>query len=255
MFGHKEKAAIAALAPQHQALLNEATLAVTQSAAQWGELFTELAAPHPLIHRHHLPPRTLDVVVPLIRVISQDVDPTAGIGVRLDLRGPDAAGKTGASRKLPAAGRVTKAEEAISWDPWFVVSAPLRNGAELEVSIVDVTRSRHLQKRSQSGKIKRKTKAKVTQRVVAKLTTAKDVIPVPPPPSPATGWLQVSAKPKGSRHVVLARGKYPIPVAPAPGWQVTTVLLVLAEVFRWVPPAPDDTDAPSPVAPMAGAPA
>ncbi len=252
MFGHKEKAAIAGLGPQHQALLNDATLAVTQSAAQWGELFTALVEPHPLIHRHHLPARTLDAVVPLIRVISQDVAPTAGIGVRLDLRGPDAPGKTGPGRKLPTSGRVTKAEEVTSWDPWFVLAAPLRNGSELEVSIVDVTRSRHLQKRSASGKTKRKTKAKTTQRVMAKLTTAKDVAVNAPPPSPATSWLQVNAQPKGSRQLVVARGKYPMPPSPAPGWQVTTVLLVLAEVFRWLPPEPAGAD---PATPLAGAPA
>ena len=84
MFGKKEKQAIARLPPQHQALLNDGALAVTQSEEQWAELFRSLATPHPDIHRHRLPPRLMDVVVPIIRVLSEDASATSGIGVRLD---------------------------------------------------------------------------------------------------------------------------------------------------------------------------
>jgi hypothetical protein len=165
----------------------------------------------------------------------RDVEPAAGIGVRVDLRGPEAPGKTGAGHELPVSGRVTKAEEFVSWDPWLVVGAPLRDGSHLELTVVDVVRTRKLRTRSQSGKIKWKQKAKVAQRISAKLTTAKGAVVTPPPPSPATSWLRMSAKPKGTRHLVVARGKYPI-VSARPGWQLTTIMLVVAEVFRWVEP-------------------
>src|SRR5438874_2489874 len=95
MFGKKEKQAIAALPPLHQALITDHAIAVTQSPAQWSELFASLATHDISVHKHPLPPRTLEVLVPLIRVLSQDVAPLAGIGVRADLRGPDAAGKVG----------------------------------------------------------------------------------------------------------------------------------------------------------------
>ncbi len=246
MFGHKEKAAIAELSPQHQALLNDQRLAVTQSSAQWAQLFAELAVPHPVIHRHHLPPRTLDVVVPIIRVISEDVDPTTGIGVRLDLRGAGAPEKVVAHQDLPTHGSITKLEQTIEWDPWLVVDTDLRNDFHLELSVTDVVRTHNIRKRSASGKTKHKTKAKGTQRVAAKLTTPKGRGVVPPAPSAATSWMAVTAKPKGSRFLVSAQGKYPLPVAPQPGWQVNTVLLVLAELFRWV--APEAPDVPAPAA-------
>lgn len=231
---------MAALPPQHRALLDDRALAVTQSPGQWAELFTSLATPHPDIRKHHVPPRAFEVLVPLVRVLGEDVEPTAGIGVRVDLRGADAPGKTGAAHPLPTSGSVTKAEELVSWDPWLVIEAPLRNGGHLELSVVDVVRTRKLRKRSQSGKIKWKSKAKTTQRITAKLTTAKGDTIAAPAPSAATNWLRVTAKPKGSRHLVIARGKYPMVAAPPPGWQLNTVLLVIAELFRWVTPAAGD---------------
>jgi hypothetical protein len=256
MFGKKEKQAIACLPPQHQALLNDGALAVTQSKAQWAALFTSLATPQPEVHRHRLPGRLMDVVVPLLRVVSEDVDKDAGIGVRLDLRGHEAAGKVGPSRDLPTHGNITKLSESTAWDPWLVVDTDLKDGSHLELAVVDVVRMRKIRKRSRSGKTKWKQKAKPTQRVTAKLTLPKDRGINPPAPSPATSWLKVAAKPKGSRFVVTAQGKYQLPHNPQPGWQVNTVLLVVAEVFRWVAPAAPgaDGDGSAPVPPAAPAP-
>lgn len=253
MFGKKEKAAIAALHPQHQALLNDRALAITQSPEQWAQLFGALAVPNPAIRKRQLPPRMMDVVVPILRVISEDVERTDGIGVNLDLRGADAPGKTGPGQQLQAYGNISKLEQFISWDPWLVIDATLRDGSHLTFSIIDVVRTRKIRKRGQSGKIKWKTKSKVTQRVAAQLTLPKGRQAVPPAPSPATSWLAVSAKPKGNKVVVTARGKYNIPPAPKPGWQVDTVLLVVAELFRWAAPPPEPSE--SAAAPSAGAPA
>jgi hypothetical protein len=52
--------------------------------------------------------------------------------------------------------------------------------------------------------------------------------------------LRVSAQPKGSRHVVSAKAKYPLAATPQAGWQLNTVMLAVAEVFRWVPEAVAD---------------
>jgi len=254
MFGKKEKQAIARLPPQHQALLNDGALAVTQSKEQWAELFRSLATPHPDIHRHRLPPRLMDVVVPIVRVLSEDASATSGIGVRLDLRGHEAPGKVGPSRDLPTHGNITKLSEATAWDPWFVLEGFLKDGSHLELSIVDVVRTRKIRKRSASGKTKWKQKAKPAQRVSAKLTLDKGRGIAPPAPSPATSWLKVAAKPKGPRFVITAQGKYQIPPNPQAGWQVNTVLLVVAEVFRWAAPLTPDGEvgAPPPMAPGAG---
>lgn len=240
MFGRKEKAALAALPPQHRSLAADHVLAVAQTPRQWDELFQSLANHEQLVRRHPLPPRVREILLPLVRVVGQDVEPDAAIGVTADLRGPDAPGKVHPGRQLQPVFPVTRIEETVSWDPWLVLSADLRNGAHLDLTVVDVARIHQLRKRSSSGKTKLKTKRKASQRLAVTLKTAKDAVVVPPPPSPATGWLRVSAQPKGNRHVVSAKAKYPLPAAPAAGWQLNTIMLATAEVFRWVPAAADE---------------
>jgi hypothetical protein len=241
MFGRKEKAALAALPPQHRSLAADHVLAVAQTARQWDELFQSLTMHEQLVRRHPLPPRVREVLLPLVRVLSQDVGPDGVIGATADLRGPEVPGKLHPGRPLQPVPPVTKIDETVSWDPWLVLSADLRNGAHLDVTLVDVGRIHKLRKRSSSGKTKWKTKRKASQRIAITLKTAKGAVVVPPPPSPATQWLRVSAQPKGTRHVISAKAKYPLPSTPQPGWQLNTIMLAVAEVFRWVPePAADD---------------
>lgn len=242
MFGRKKKAALAALPPQHRALATEQVLAVAQSPRQWDELFTSLVTHEQLVRRQPLPPRAREILLPLVKVLSQDVEPDGVIGITADLRGPDAPGKLHPGRPLQPIPPVTKITEEVSWDPWLVVSADLKNGAHLDLTVVDITRIQKLRKRSSSGKTKWKTKRKASQRITVTLTTAKGAVIVPPAPSPATRFLRVSGRPKGNRALVVAKGKYALP-APAPaGWQLNTIMLAVAEVFRWIPPVADDRE-------------
>ena len=235
MFGRKEKAALAALPPQHRSLAVDHVLAVAQTPSQWDDLFRSLANPQQVVRKHPLPPRVGEILVPLVRVLGLDVAPDAAIGVTVDLRGPEAPGKVHPGRQLRPNPPVTRIDETVSWDPWLVLSADLRNGARLAVTVVDVGRMQKVRKRSASGKTKTKTKRRSVQRVAVTLKTAKGATLAPPAPSPATQWLRVSAQPKGDRHVVAAKAKYPLPDVPQPGWQLNTIMLAIAEVFRWVP--------------------
>lgn len=235
MFGRKRKAALAALPPHHRALAVDQRLAAAMAPRDWDQLFQGLATHAQLGTRTSLPGRVHEIVIPLVRVLSQDVAPDGAIGVTLDLRGPDAPDKLHPGRALQPIPPVTRIDETISWDPWMVLSADLRNGAHLDVTVIDVGRIHKLRKRSSSGKIKWKTKRKASQRLAITLRTAKGAVVVAPPPSPATRWLRVSALPKGARHVITAKAKYPVPSAPQPGWQLHTLMLAIAEVFRWVP--------------------
>lgn len=243
MFGRKKKAALAALPPQHRSLATDHYLAVAQTPTQWDELFASLAQHELLVRKQPLPHRALEILLPIVKVLGQDVGPKGVIGVTADLRGPDAPGKVHPGRNLEPIPPVMKIDEQISWDPWLVVSADLRNGAHVDLTVVDITRIHKLRKRSQSGKTKTKTKTKVSQRITVTLKTARDAAVVPPPPSPATNWIRVSARPKGNRQLVVAKAKYPVAPMPQPGWQLNIIMLTLAEVFRWVP-AP--TEEPSP---------
>jgi hypothetical protein len=240
MFGRKRKAAIAALPPHHRALAVDQRLAAAMAPRQWDELFQGLAMHDQLGTRTPLPARVSEVLVPLVRVLSQDVGPEGVIGITADLRGPDQPDKLHPGRQLQPRPPVTKIDETISWDPWLVLSADLRNGSHLDVTVVDVGRIQKVRKRSSSGKTKWKTKRKVAQRVAITLKTDKGAVVVPPPPSPATQWLRVSAQPKGTRHVVTAKAKYPVPSPAQPGWQLHTLMLAMAEVFRWVPAVDDE---------------
>jgi hypothetical protein len=240
MFGRKRKAAIAALLPHHRSLAVDRRLAAALTPRQWDELFQSLAIHERLGTRTTLPPRTDEIIVPLVRVLSQDVDPDGVIGVTADLRGPEEPDKVHPGRQLQPRPPVTKISETISWDPWLVLGADLRNGSHLTVTVVDVGRIHKIRKRSSSGKTKWKTKRKVSQRVAITLKTDKGAVVVAPPPSPATQWLRVSAQPKGSRHVISAKAKYPVPSSPQPGWQLHTLMLATAEVFRWVPAVDDE---------------
>ena len=254
MFGRKEKAALAGLSPQHQALAVDRQLIVTQNPSQWTQLFAALATHEQAVHRHPLEPRVRGLLIPLVRALSEDVAPLGPIAVRADLRGHDAPGKVGPQHELPAHPPVLKLEEAISWDPWLMLEATLKDRSVLDLTAVDVTKIHKVRKRGSSGKTKIKTKTKTTQRLTGKLTLPRGHTYAVPTPSPATGWLQVTAKPKGDRNVIIARGKIALPSIPQPGWQLNTLMLVIAELFRWVEPEPDAAHGGA-VAPPGGAPA
>src|SRR4051794_4932211 len=119
MFGRKEKAAIAALPPQHRALAIDHVLAVAQTPRQWDELLQSLTMHEQSVHKHPLPPRVREILVPLLRVLAQDVEPDAVIGVTTDLRGPGVVHKVHPGRQLQPVRPVTKIEELIAWDPWL----------------------------------------------------------------------------------------------------------------------------------------
>lgn len=239
MFGRKKKAELAALPPLHRALVVDRYLSVVLTPAQWDELFASVARHEQLVRRQPMPARIREILVPLVRALAQDVDPAGTIGVTADLRGPDDAAKLHPGRPLQPVRPVTKIEEIISWDPWLVLRADLRNGAQLDLAVVDVTRIHKIRKRSASGKTKSKTKRKATQRLTVSLKSAKGAVVVPPAPSPATDWLRVSVAPKGTRHVVTAKAKFPISSTPNAGWQLRTLMSAIVEVVRWVP-EPDD---------------
>lgn len=234
MFGRKEKQALAGLPPLHQQLVNDRELAVAMSPPEWAALAASLRTNDAVLTRakHKLPPRANGVVMPLVRVLGQDAGPAGNIGVRLDLRGHEAPGKSYPPTPIPPPRpNVVKAEQVMSVDPWLAVNAVLRDGTTIDLWITDVVTTRNLRKRSSSGRIKAKSKAKVAQRVRARVVLPKGAgVRVPPTPSP--GWCQVAAKTSGSRAQITAKARYAI-AYPDPAWQLRQVLTVLSECFRW----------------------
>lgn len=250
MFGRKDKKTIAGLPPHHQALANEHQLVASLTATQWQELLVSLRHHNEVVKKRQLPPRTLDFIMPLLRILLVDIPSDGYLGLRADLRGPEADGKATAPQMLPTPPRVKSIEQVFFFDPWIALEAKLNNKAKLDLWIADVVRERKIHKYSSSGKLKVKYKRKSTQRVRVRLSVPASL----PVVAPATGvppWCRISMEREGDRTTIDARSRYPIvvpdhkrgllntakpqaPGAPSQG-QLNNVLLLLGEVFRWLP--------------------
>ncbi len=89
-----------------------------------------------------------------------------------------------------------------------------------------------------SGKIRHATKAKANQRVRIRLVVPEGrTVQAPATGSPS--WCRVTMERKEHKVVLEAKAKYPKP-SNAGDWQLKTILLVLGQVFRWLPPVADD---------------
>ncbi|MCO6008702.1 hypothetical protein NE236_27380 [Actinoallomurus purpureus] len=235
MFWRKTRAAIERFHPVHQGLVWQRTASATLPPAEWNALVGSLARHADTVKRRkwRLPDRTVTVLVPLLRVLCEDVAPDGAIGVTADLRGPRVPGKAGPSRKLPVRRPVRSITEWFAIDPWLAVRAELRDGSVLDLTVTDRVRYRRVHKVNPRGKHKTKTKTKTVQRITARRTLqpGQDVRRPDTPPPP---WITVRVK-SAKRTVVGATMK--LGPAPAEVDQVQWILAVATEPFRWTPPA------------------
>lgn len=234
MFWRQTKAAIASFHPLHQTLISHHTINVALDTAGWAALIASLAQHNALVKRRKwaLPPRTLDVLVPLVQIISEDMAPGTPLAVAADLRGGKVPEKAGPHRRLAVRPPVRAATEWFVTDPWLWAQAPLRDGSVLGLRVVDRIRYRQVNKRSRSGKYKTKRKAKEKQLIRVTRTLPRGTAgsrPGTPPPK----WIQVRVR-DGKRRSVTATAK--LPMVPWASEQVQHILTVTTELFRWTPP-------------------
>jgi hypothetical protein len=234
MFWRKTKAAIASFHPLHQALISHHTVNVALDRAGWMELVASLSRHNGLVRRRKwaLPPRTLDVLVPLVQILTEDMPPGAPLAVAADLRGRKPAEKKGPRQKIPVRPPVRSATEWWITDPWLWVHAPLRDGSELRLTVVDRIRHRRMTKRSRSGKYKIKTKTKETQLVRVSRTLPRGFAGQRPGTAPPP-WITVRIRDR-KRRSLTASAK--LPTVPRSSEQVQHILTVVTETFRWTPP-------------------
>ncbi|MBI2703806.1 MAG: hypothetical protein HYX32_00735 [Actinobacteria bacterium] len=251
MFDRKDKKAIANFPPHHQALVNEQQLVASLSRNDWHGLLVSLKQHDQLVKKHRLPPRSLDFVLPLLRILLEDVPRDGYLGLRADLRGDDAPGKVGQAQNIPPINRGVKSiEQTYHFDPWLALEAKLANRAKLDLWVADLVRVRKIHKRGSSGKMKTKFKRKSIQKVRVRLSVPASWAVVAPA-SGVPGWCRITMEREGDRIVLDGRSKYPIvvpdrkhgiftaaspqvPGAPTQG-QLNNVLLLIGEVFRWIP--------------------
>lgn len=233
MFWRKQRRALELLHPLHRQLAEERRFSATLPAAEWTPLVASLAAHGQAITRRKwsLPLRAGSVVVPVLRVLQEDMEPGAPLGVTADLRGPMVDDKRGMSRNLNVRPPVRSASETFYNDPWLVVRAELRDGSVLDVVVVERVRMRRVVKRNPRGKIKSKTKSKTIRMVRATRRLPKGMPVVQAAPAP--GWLSVRVQPKeNGRTVLRASAKVS---ALDDHRAIEQILTVTGELFRWTP--------------------
>jgi hypothetical protein len=234
MFWRKTKAAIGRFHPLHQELIWQRGLNATMRPADWAVLLQSLAQHDTVVKRRKWAPpnRVRSVLVPLIRVLSQDMAPGGALSIAADLRGADVPAKLTPHRELPVQRPVRSVKEWYSIDPWLRIRAELRDGGVLELSVTERTRYRRIHKVNPRGKHKHKTKTKSVQRIVATRTLARGAA-VRQPAGPPPRWIAVRVR-TGGRTVIRASAKVAM-TGDAAG-MVEQILTVSTEPFRWTPP-------------------
>ncbi|MEU7746067.1 hypothetical protein [Nonomuraea sp. NPDC049158] len=229
MFWRKTRAAIAGFHPLHQTLIWEHTLSATLPRAEWAALLASLSRHRGLVRRPkwRLPARTESLLVPLIRVLCEDVGGGV-VGITADLRGHGVPGKESPHRSLPIVRPVRRAEEWWVRDPWLSVRSELRDGSVLTLAVTDLVRHRRIVKVNPRGKRKTKTKTKAVQHIRTSRSLAKGQMPARPG-SPPPWWIRVKVRP-GVKTVIRAAAKVPLP---AERDQLGAIMTVATEPFRW----------------------
>jgi hypothetical protein len=237
MFGRKQReqrAAIDTFHPLHQALIWHRGISVSLRPADWAQLVHSLAGHDAVVRLHKWAPpsRSRTVLVPLIRVLSEDMSPGGVLSIAADLRGLDVPGKMGPAYQYPGqAPRVRRVVQTHGVDPWLRLRAELRDGSVLELSVTDRIRHRDVFKVSRSGKHKTKRKTKLVQRIsVSRRLPAGAAARRPPTPPPP--WVRVKVR-EGRRTLIRAGAKLPAP--PNDMALVEQILILSTELFRWTP--------------------
>jgi hypothetical protein len=231
-FWRKQKAAIAGFHPLHQALIHERGFTATQPAAGWVALTTSLHRHAGLVTRPKwaLPPRVLEVIVPLIAEIGTDLGRKGTLTITADLRGHEAPGKSHPPRDLPVRPPVKSATDTWSIDPWLRLRADLRDGSVLEILVVDRVRTRRVTKRNPRGKTKIKRKTKQVQIIKVRRKLPAGIAGRRPATAPPR-WIQTVVR-DGPRRSVTAAAK--VTRKPQTSHeQLDWILTVATEPFRW----------------------
>jgi hypothetical protein len=132
----------------------------------------------------------MDVLVPLIQILCQDVSPTGVLAVAADLRGPGLPEKAGPRRELPVRRPIRGVAEWYVFDTWLRLRADLHDGSVLELAVTDRIRNRQIRKVSRSGRHKSKMKHKRVQLIRVTRILPKGLCgsrPASPPPP----WIRV----------------------------------------------------------------
>jgi hypothetical protein len=230
MLWGRARAAVRQLHPLHRSLVQDHKLAATLTPAGWQQLIAALGTHHTVLpqRKYGLPDRVWTTFVPLLRVLSQDVDPAGTIEVVLDLRGPDAPGKSGPLVQVrPGVG------EKHQVDPWLRIRAKLRDGSRLHLVLTTRIRLRTITRRNPRGKVKRKQRQRALQ-VVTATRTVPAGCPLTRPAVPPPAWIRVGIRTE-PKVVLRVAAKGP---QPSVRDEVQVVLAVMSELFRWTPVAP-----------------
>jgi hypothetical protein len=110
--------------------------------------------------KHDVPNALRSFVLPLLPILREDHDPARPLELRIDLSGAEHPSKRVRASDPYRKGAYHKVVDTFFDDPWFEGHAHFADGADVRFSVVDHVRSSEKNKRSASGRHKRKTKRK-----------------------------------------------------------------------------------------------
>jgi len=169
------KATFKALTAEQQAIVNERRVAGELRPDDWLRLLGPVAEfdrqadaarkdggffERRFARKHDVPNALRSFVLPLLPILREDHDPERSLELRIDLSGAEQPGKRVRSSDPYKKGAYHKVVDTFFDDPWLEGHAHFVDGADVRFSVVDHIRSSEKNKRSASGRHKRKTKRK-----------------------------------------------------------------------------------------------
>jgi hypothetical protein len=170
------KSAFKALTPEQQAIVEHRRVEGARSPDEWLTLLAPVAEFDRLADRTReggggffarryarkkdVPNGLRNFALPLLPILREDHDPDAPLALKLDLTGPQQRDKEVRSTSPYKQGRYHKIVDTFYDDPWIEGQARFADGADVHFAVIDHVRASKKTKRSASGKIKTKHKAK-----------------------------------------------------------------------------------------------
>lgn len=165
---------MADLPPQAQQLIEQRQLEASLTPQGWLDLFASVEQANAerkgfkkmFSRKKELPPTVTSFVLPLMRLLREDMEGDAQVSLRIDLRTSQLVNESKPQVQKP----ITKIVDRTYFMPWLGGGAVLADGASLQWSVADTQREVQRTKRNPRGKIKKKTKIKKRSQVDVWLT-------------------------------------------------------------------------------------
>ncbi len=176
--------------------------------------------------------RLRDYILPVMSVLSADLNTSVPVTLTVDLRGSSMKTKLKERFEDQHQG-YPRRSTAVYIDPWFTGSCQLVDGTRLRWQLTDYVQQRTTTKRSSSGKIKRKSKTKTRHIIMLALDLRDQYAPTATMPD-QTLRFQTEYRPERQRIIVRQRFEWHNNKYHSPQQFLDT----MAHLYRQIQPVP-----------------